>query len=691
MKRSIPLLTALALATGLSACGGGADSPPPPAPSITVAAPVTQAAAGGKPATISASVSPAASIAWQLAAGAPGTLTGNGNSAVYTPPPSVASNTQVTITAAAGSTMRTVSLTLYPAPGAPGLSLVAGHPGGRGLVDGRGSDARFGGLTAASANGGALLLGDASDQRRAIRQLAADCSVTTLLDTEAGAVDGPAQTARIGRVAALAAATDGSIWFVDRGADDPRAAQLRVMATDKSVRTIPSGSDLYQEGSGRVPTASGNASMVRGQDDAMYIARDSFIARATQDGTVAVFAGRRTPPQFDVSDGVGSAASFAGIMDLAVLPNGDLLVLDGRRLRRVTPAAEVSTVLEAEALVWANAISVRNDGAIVLSVHKATTFASTEQVLVWNGDQLAPLMETSEALPLDFDAHLPWRQLVRDNGAGTLLLNAGTVRTLAGSTLQPCAGLDYAPAASLEGNGASVRFNRPQALASDRIGNVFVHEQPAGTVSGGLQVRKISPAGASSTVALERRFAAAAGMTADSANNIYLVERAASDATPGGALWRLAPDGNLSVLAGQAMYAATGQRSIADGQGGAARFVFPALAGIDSSDNLYLSDLDGARTVYRKVSPAGVVRTVDRLPADIGLAPDGQRYLAEGHAVYRVAADGSRTVVAGRPGVRGTRLGALPGGLDQPVIAPAGPSVFYVISGQALLRLAVPQ
>lgn len=686
------LLIAALLAATLAGCGGGNGPAPdiPPPPTVTLSTQASQVLAGGAAVPLAAAVSSNETVTWQLAAGAPGALAANGNNATYTPPASVAANTAVTITASAGATTRSLTLTVYPAPGAPGLSLLAGSLGGRGLLDGDGARARFGNLTAAAAgSGGMLLLGDGSDERRALRVLTPDCSVATLLETPLGHADGPAATARIGTVIALAPAADGSTWFIDRPGDDHFYPKyLRVLAPDKSVRTIPTGSALDE------PTA-----MVRGNDGTLYISTYSHILRVSADGASTVLAGKPGFVEVGGRDGTGGDARFFYIRDLAVLPNGDLLVQEELAVRRVTPGGLVSTVARSDELQEVRALAPRADGSVLVSRSKSNQGDVVTQVMQVNAGTVSPLMEVPNPRIPAGQQYLPSNQLLRDNGAGKLLLvHAAKVSVLSNGAAQACAGLDYEEPATTDGDAASARFHQPHDLATDRAGNIFVQEDR--TVYGGhvlssrgLFVRKVAPDGVTSTVVSDAGFGTMAGIVTDSANNVYFVERGplgALHSANGGSIWKLGTDGTLRVLAGKPFRDGV-VREVVDGQGGAARFALPTLLGIDRSDNLYVSDLLVSRTLYRKITPAGIVTTVDKVPDEVGLAPDGKRYVAEGHAVYRVAGDGSRTLVAGRPGMRGTILGALPGGLDQPVIAPAGPGVFHVISGQALLRLVVPQ
>lgn len=149
---------ATTLALALAACGGsgsgnsnsnsGTVTPPPPviAQSITLSGDATQVLPAGKPVALTATLAAPATVAWTISEG-PGTLSATtGASVTYAPPPTgVATATQVVIKASTGDASKTYRVTVFPEPGAPGLSLVAGLLNGTSTadVDGTGAQARF--------------------------------------------------------------------------------------------------------------------------------------------------------------------------------------------------------------------------------------------------------------------------------------------------------------------------------------------------------------------------------------------------------------------------------------------------------------------------------------------------------------------------------------------------------------------
>lgn len=166
----------------------------------------------------------------------------------------------------------------------------------------------------------------------------------------------------------------------------------------------------------------------------------------------------------------------------------------------------------------------------------------------------------------------------------------------------------------------------------------------------------------------------------------------------GAAIYKLDANGAMTQFAGSGQASRYHETSQPDGTGTAAGFCDANLGGFDSDGNLYAVDtalIAGtaqSKALYRKITPQGVVTTISALPDGITPgAPDGFQYVGTDDAIYRKAADGSQTVVAGVPGVQGNRLGALPGGLDSPfVIQPTGPASFIVVANSAILKLVLP-
>jgi hypothetical protein len=703
------LILATLLTTPLFGCGGGGTATPTPAPTtISLSAPVTQALAGGKPLTLAASSSSSEPVTWQLAPAAPGSLSTSAGGAQYTPPATVSSNTSVTITASAGSASRTITVTVYPEPGAAGLSLIAGTLGGRGLIDGSGSAARLSkvGNMAGASDGtmyfsDEIISGSDNERRYALRSMSPAGAVTTLLQTIDGFTDGNRSQARISHVPALAPAADGSLWFIDYG---KLGYHFRKLGTDGSVNTISSALAL-----------SDVKHMVAGRDGNLYVLAGVAVMRLSPSGALSTLAGQ-PGASGDALDGTGTAARFYDPRDLTIDRNGDLFVVDAAAVRKIDMRGTVSTVAGQIGTLYQDALD-GNGSAARFSNPSSLDAAADGSLLVLDSQSSGPVLRKVSAAGavstlyrgsnppqrLPFELRSAARLVRVSASAPVLVVREGQVDQLSGGTLLPLAGLEDDSDTERDGVGAAARFMGPSQLAADRAGNLYVADDITNygghvVAMEGLSLRKIAADGTVSTlVAADRSFAQVAGMAVDGNGSLYMVEKAPSGILRnpyGGAVYRIGSDGKRTLLAGISPNAEAHSGAVLDGQGGAARFGAPRLAGIDGEGNLYLNDHDSVQNkdLVRKVTPTGLVSTVAAVPADVGTAWDGARYGSDGLAsVYRLAADGSKLTIAGIPGMRGTVLGALPGGLDRPLaIVPTGPYSFAVTSGSAILKLVLP-
>jgi serine/threonine-protein kinase len=223
----------------------------------------------------------------------------------------------------------------------------------------------------------------------------------------------------------------------------------------------------------------------------------------------------------------------------------------------------------------------------------------------------------------------------------------GTVSTVAGTGVPGFA----------DGPGTTARFSSPYGLAVDAAGNVYVADW------GNARVRKISPAGMVSTPAGTvpgfadglpgtDRFQSPCGVAVDRAGNLYVADLGNYR------IRKVTPAGAVSTLAG------TGEKGYQDGPGAVARFHSPCGLAVDAGGTLYVADIGNA--VIRTVAPDGTVSTlagssepglVDgpgrlaRFAAPWGVAVDatGTVYVADydGHTIRRVTPDGVVVTVAG--------------------------------------------
>jgi len=187
----------------------------------------------------------------------------------------------------------------------------------------------------------------------------------------------------------------------------------------------------------------------------------------------------------------------------------------------------------------------------------------------------------------------------RDNHAIRKIAADGTVTTLAGSPTQ---------AGSVDGTAGAARFNSPAALALNGAGELFVADQLDHVI------RKISLAGEVSTFAgsagvsgfadgtgTAARFNVPQGLAFDAAGNLYVAD--AANVT----IRRITPAGVVTTVAGT-----PGAVGSADGLGAAARFLLPRSVAVDGNGNVLVADLFNG--TVRTLTPAGMVTTLAGQP-----------------------------------------------------------------------------
>lgn len=222
------------------------------------------------------------------------------------------------------------------APGAIVSTLVTGTPG---FADGLFARARFNHPTSlALAPDGTLYVADTGNHR--IRVVSTDGEVSTLVGgNPAGYADGPIAKARLGAPHGLAIDPAHNVYFLDGN-------RIRFVTRTGLVGTLAGDTEAAsRDGDWRTARFDHPTAIAVNDHGVVYVAEGKLpaIRVVAPDGTTQLLAGGSAS---GFADGTGAAAEFAGITDLKLLPNGDLLVLDAGngRLREVTPKGVVTTL-----------------------------------------------------------------------------------------------------------------------------------------------------------------------------------------------------------------------------------------------------------------------------------------------------------------------------------------------------------
>ena len=201
------------------------------------------------------------------------------------------------------------------------------------------------------------------------------------------------------------------------------------------------------------------------------------------------------------------------------------------------------------------------------------------------------------------------------NSAGSVyVIDSGfhIIRKLRQDGLLPTlAGLAGNPGSN-DGTGSNARFNNPSGAAVDSAGNVYVADTDNHTI------RKVTPGGGVTTLAglagntgstdamgSTARFNKPNGVAVDSAGNVYVAD------TDNHTIRKVTPGGEVTTLAGLA-----GNTGSTDAMGSAARFNNPHGVAVDSAGNVYVADY--ANHTIRKVTPGGGVTTIGGLAGSVG-------------------------------------------------------------------------
>ena len=230
---------------------------------------------------------------------------------------------------------------------------------------------------------------------------------------------------------------------------------------------------------------------------------------------------------------------------------------------------------------------------------------------------------------------------------------------------------------SADGTGTAAGFYEPYGLAIDSSGNIYVADKKNDNI------RKVTSAGVVTTVAgsagtvgttdatgTAALFNQPSGLAVDSSGNLYVAD------TANNTIRRISASGAVTTLAGT-----PGTAGSTDGTGSAGLFSSPYGVALDSSGNLYVTDL--VNEEIRKVTSSGVVTTIAGSPAatgtndgtgsaarfnqPLGIAIDssGNLYVTDSanNTIRKVTPAGVVTTLAGKPGLEGSSDGTGEGAL----------------------------
>ena len=512
-----------------------------------------------------------------------------------------------------------------------------------------------------------------------IKRLSADLSTITPVagGVGGGSTDGAPDAARFLQPLGLTHDAAGNTYVADT-----TNYTIRRIAPDGTVSTLAGAAGVAgtTDGTGGAARFTRTSAIAMGPDGDLYVADydNARIRRVTTAGVVTTYAGS----VFGVADGPALTARFVGPSGLAVAANGDVLVADGLRIRRIlrsgNSAGTVQTIAGSNAsqppndgvgaaavvapgamVVRGNTLTFRDGNGLLrqldLTSTAVTTLAGSRALGVGFIDGIAPNAQVYNtgglALAPDGGFMLSELRALREVSA------TGRLHTVASGFAQHMTPsgigtLSQMPFASLASNGGL------QAVAVDPAGNVVVFERitrlvrrigPGGvvTLAAGLTTGPAPPPvtdGIGSAAQFNSSFAAIAS---DSAGVLYVGDDFG--------VRRIGLDDSVTLLAGSRTDAGA-----VDGNAATARFRTLRGVAVKPGGDVFVADSGSA---VRRVDAAGNVSTyagvmgqsssVDgplatarfTLPGPMAFAPDGALYVVDqiaGNGVIRkIASDGA--------------------------------------------------
>jgi sugar lactone lactonase YvrE len=503
------------------------------------------------------------------------------------------------------------------------VSTLAGIPGFPGSTEGPGTTAQFnlpsGVAVDASGN---ILVADAGNHK--IRRITPAGFVSLVAGTgNSGSGEGPGAFAQFNSPSGVAADPNGNIYVADAGNNKIRKISGGLVSTlagggangvtpgfangsgTSALFNLPTGvvadaagnvyvSDKFNHAirqitpSGVVATLSGNgtAGFVDGLPAAsrfnspagiaIDVSGNLFIAeegnqRIREIGTLVAVTSLAGNGLRGFADGPGSTAQFDYPRNLAVDASGNIIVAEGHRIRKITPAGDVST------LAGTGIGGYSGDGGPATSANL-------------NAPQDVAIDGSGNIFVADFLNNVIRR-----------ITPAGVISTWAGIG---SAGFR---------DGASAMFNGPRGVAVDASGNVYVADDK------NHAIRKITPDHSVITLAgngfpgfadnqgTAAQFDKPADVAVDAVGNLYVADYNNQR------IRKITPSGNVSTLAGNSL------RGAIDGQGSSAQFNFPGGVTLDATGNVYVADGENYR--IRKITSTGVVTTVTGSKLDYNNGP----------------------------------------------------------------------
>jgi len=510
-------------------------------------------------------------------AGSPGTADGTGSSARFKGPSGIAVDGagNVYVTDPFAQSIRKIS------PSGVVTTLAGGSTGS---ADGTGSAAQFNRPSGIAVDGtGNLYVADANNDT--IRKVTSAGIVTTLAGNSGnyGSADGTGASARFSGPNGIAVDGSGNVYVADTF-----NSTIRKVTSTGVVTTLAGthGATGSADGTGGAALFNFPYSIAIDASGNLFVSDsdNDTIRKATSSGVVTTLAGSAATAGY--ADGIGSGALFSSPYGITVGGNGSIYIGDmGNdviRMGVVAPATAPSVLAqpssESVGLGSIANFSVKAAGVplpeIQWQFNGANIAGATQSTLAINNAQLAnagsytvvisngsgavtsqPAI-LSVVAPITYAANYYAGLGAAQNGpAGVAVDPAGNVYVTLGDAIERVspsgvptvfAG-NITVSGSADGTGGSASFNKPQGIAADSQGNLYIAD------TGNNSIRKVTPLGAVTTLAgliegsadgkgVSAQFNQPTAVAVDSVGNVFVAEAGNDD------LRQISPDGTTSTL-----------------------------------------------------------------------------------------------------------------------------------------------
>jgi uncharacterized protein (TIGR03437 family) len=518
-----------------------------------------------------------------------------------------------------------------------------------------------------------------SDDGR-VRRISPSGTITTVAGNSAGIYSGeggPAVNARLSQPFGLATDGRGNLYIAD-------SSRVLKVAPNGIITTIAGTGKSNSSGDGGPATSAqftDTTGLAIDPHGNLFVAEFGVgrIRKISPDGIITTFAGGGSSNSGD--GGTATDVRLSQAMGLAVDHEGNLLIAELRRIRKVSPNGIITTVAgtgvdnisgdgTAPVVAGPRSIAIDPQGNIFFQdalqqIRKVSPDRVMRTVAGGGAPGAAaggPASSAQMSFPGGITADVQGNLFIADQFASRVwkVSPDGMISAAAGNGTPGYSG-DGGPA-------TEARLRSPGSVAVDAQGNLLICD------TSNYRIRKVSASGIITTTAgTGTRGHSGDGGPATSANliapesiiidrqgNIFFVEEG------GFYIRKISPDGIIITVAGTGAKGYSGDGGLAT----SAPLAYVISLATDGQGNLYLAEQDNQRV--RKISAAGIITTVVGTgtagysgdggpatkaqvfnPTGLVVGSDGSLYITESQRIRKVTPGGMISTVVGACSAQG--------------------------------------